>query len=103
MSDRLSLECLFADKSVTYEQFIEELATRLAEKITLANNGELEVSQNKAYKMFGRCDVDRWIKSGKLKPSRISPGKIRYRLVDLLKLSEVKQNRNIAVQSTTEE
>jgi len=103
MSDRLSLECLFADKSVTYEQFIEELATRLAEKITLANNGELEVSQNKAYKMFGRCDVDRWIKSGKLKPSRISPGKIRYRLVDLLKLSEVKQNSNIAVQSSKEE
>ena len=103
MSDRLSLECLFADKSVTYEQFIEELATRLAEKITLANNGELEVSQNKAYKMFGRCDVDRWIKSGKLKPSRISPGKIRYRLVDLLKLSEVKQNGNTAVQSSKEE
>ena len=103
MSDRLSLECLFADKSVTYEQFIEELATRLAEKITLANNGELEVSQNKAYKMFGRCDVDRWIKSGKLKPSRISPGKIRYRLVDLIKLSEVKQNSNIAVQSSKEE
>ena len=103
MSNHLSLECLFADKSVTYEQFIEELATRLAEKITLANNGELEVSQNKAYKMFGRCDVDRWIKSGKLQPSRISPGKIRYRLADLLNLSEIKQNSNVVQQPSNEE
>lgn len=40
----------------------------------------------------GRADVERWIKSGKLKPSRISPGKKRYKLIDLQKLANIQQN-----------
>lgn len=39
--------------------------------------------------MYGRADVERWIKSGKLKPSRISPGKKRYKLIDLQKLANI--------------
>ena len=57
-------ECNFIDKTVTFDQFVNELATMIALR-------------------YGRADVERWIKSGKLKPSRISPGKKRYKLTDL--------------------
>lgn len=85
-------ELIFADKSITYSQFIDELATRLALKIHQVEKGQLEISQAKAFKMFGRGDVERWKKSGALQPSRISPGIIRYKLIDLQKLANVKQN-----------
>ena len=85
-------ECVFADKSVTYNSFVEELATRIAIKMRQVDIGNMEISKNKAYKMFGRADVDRWIKTGKLKPSRISPGIIRFQLVDLYKLAGKVQN-----------
>lgn len=92
MKDHLNLECLFADKSVTYEQFIDELATRLAVKIQQVENGEMEISKNKAYKMYGRAEVDRWIKSGKLKPSRVTPGMTKYKVGDLDQLANAAQN-----------
>lgn len=79
-------EWQFVDQTVTYEQFVNELATRIALKIHQVEKGQLEISQAKAFKMYGRADVERWVKSGKLQPSRISPGKKRYRLIDLQKL-----------------
>lgn len=82
----------FVDQTVTYEQFVNELATRIALKIHQVEKGQLEISQAKAFKMYGRADVERWIKSGKLKPSRISPGKKRYKLTDLQKLANIQQN-----------
>lgn len=85
-------ECVFADKSVTYEQFTEELATKIAFKIYQVEKGQLEISQTKAYRMFGRAAVDRWLKSGQLQPCRVMPGKKLYRLIELQKLASVKQN-----------
>ena len=85
-------EMLFSDGTVTYEQFVNDLATRITSKMHQAENLEKEISKAKAYKMFGRADVDRWIKGGKIYPSRISPGITRYKLVDLQKLASVKQN-----------
>ena len=70
-------EWQFVDQTVTYEQFVNELATRIALKIHQVEKGQLEISQAKAFKMYGRADVERWVKSGKLQPSRISPGKKR--------------------------
>ncbi|UKI45886.1 MAG: hypothetical protein L6V92_10535 [Phocaeicola vulgatus] len=85
-------EWQFVDQTVTYEQFVNELATRIALKIHQVEKGQLEISQAKAFKMYGRADVERWVKSGKLQPSRISPGKKRYRLIDLQKLADIQQN-----------
>lgn len=85
-------ELLFSDKTVTYEQFVNDLATSIALKIHQVEKGQLEISQAKAFKMFGRADVERWIKNGKLKPCRVSPGKKRYRLIDLQKLASIQQN-----------
>lgn len=83
---------IFADKSVTYDHFTSDLATKIALKMYQIEKGKLEISQSQAFKMFGRADVERWIKSGKLQPSRISPGKKRFKLVDLQKLASIQQN-----------
>lgn len=85
-------EMIFMDKTVSYDQFVDELAIKIALKIHMVENGQLEISQSKAFKMFGRADVERWIKHGKLTPCRVSPGKKRYRLADLQKLANIKQN-----------
>ena len=69
MDDNTTLQ--FSDKTVTFEQFVDMLATKVA---------------------FGRADVERWVRSGNLEPVRISPGKKRYRLIDLQKLASIQQN-----------
>ena len=85
-------ECQFLDTTVTYDQFITDLATKIALKMHQVEKGQLEISQAQAYKMFGRADVERWVKNGKIEPVRISPGKKRYKLIDLQKLADVQQN-----------
>ena len=85
-------ECHFIDKTVIFDQFVNELATMIALRIHQVEKDQLEISQTKAFQMYGRADVERWIKSGKLKPSRISPGKKRYKLTDLQKLANIQQN-----------
>lgn len=87
-----SNEFIFSNASVSYEQFTTELATKIALKLYQIEKGELEISQSQAFKMFGRSDVERWIKNGKLIPARISPGKKRFKLVDLQKLASIQQN-----------
>ena len=82
----------FINKSVTFEQFVDVLATKVALRIHQIEKGQLEISQAQAYKLFGRADVERWVKSGKIEPVRISPGKKRFKLVDLQILANVQQN-----------
>ena len=90
MDDNTTLQ--FSDKTVTFEQFVDMLATKVALRIHQVEKGQLEISQAQAYKLFGRADVERWVKNGKIEPVRISPGKKRYRLIDLQKLADVQQN-----------
>lgn len=90
MDDNTELQ--FLDRTVTFDQFVDSLATKVALRIHQVEKGQLEISQAQAFRMFGRADVERWIKSGKLQPVRISPGKKRYRLVDLQKLASIQQN-----------
>ena len=90
MDEKSILE--FTDKSVTFEQFVDFFATKVALRIHQIEKGELEISQAEAYRLFGRADVERWVKNGKLKPVRISPGKKRFSLVDLQKLASIQQN-----------
>ena len=73
MDDNTTLQ--FSDKTVTFEQFVDMLATKVALRIHQVEKGQLEISQAQAYKLFGRADVERWVRSGNLEPVRISPGK----------------------------
>ena len=90
MDEKSILE--FTDKSVTFEQFVDFMATKVALRIHQIEKGKLEVSQAEAYRLFGRADVERWIRNGKLHPVRISPGKKRFSPVDLQKLANIQQN-----------
>lgn len=80
-------ECQFLDTTVTYDQFITDLATKIALKMHQVEKGQLEISQAQAYKMFGRADVERWVKNGKIEPVRISPGKKTIQTNRLAKIS----------------
>lgn len=82
----------FGDHTVSFEQFVDSLATKVALRMHQIEKGQFEISQRQAYKMFGKSDVQRWIKNGKLEPVRISPGKKRYRLIDLQQLANIQQN-----------
>ena len=63
------LQLMFADKCVTYETFINDLATALAPKLKeLEENPSDIISQNKAFKLFGQGNVLRWRQKGMLKP-----------------------------------
>lgn len=67
----------FSDKVVSYETFMNDLTARLALFIQNDKNEPEMISQRKAYKLFGRGNVDRWRKKGKVKPY-VRPGKIEY-------------------------
>lgn len=49
------------------------------------------VSQRKAYAMFGRGNVDRWRKQGKITPCK-RPGKVEYRTIELRTLQRLQQD-----------
>lgn len=71
------IQISFSDKVVSYETFMNDLTTRLALFIQNDKNDPEMISQRKAYKLFGRGNVDRWRKKGKVKPC-VRPGKIEY-------------------------
>ena len=76
------LQIEFADKMVSYETFMDDLASRLAEKLHSMRQQPDVISQRAAYRQFGRANVDRWRRQGKLHPSyRI--GKVEYSTAEL--------------------
>ena len=48
----------FTDQTVTFEQFVDMLATKVALRIHQVEKGQLEISQAQAFKLFGRADVE---------------------------------------------
>ena len=80
----------FGDKTVTYDVFLNDLADALSER--MHKGGEPEyVSQNEAFRRFGRSNVERWRKSGKIVPCKRSR-KLEYKLRDLQRLQDSKQD-----------
>ena len=85
----LTLE--FSDKSVTYETFIRDVAASVVRMLSEVRNDPETVSQRQAYAMFGRGNVDRWRRQGKIEPCK-RPGKVEYRTAELRALQNVKQD-----------
>lgn len=77
----------FEDKSVRYDTFVEDVARRLLFLLSRQRNDPETVSQNKAYEMFGRGNVERWRRKGMIQPC-IRPGKVEYRTAELRALQE---------------
>ena len=73
----------FTDKCVPYDVFVRDLASELAGMIAVSRNDPETVSQRRAYRMFGRANVERWRRAGDLEPLSVRPGKTEYRTADL--------------------
>lgn len=65
----------FSDRLVSYETFMTDLTARLARVIKSDAADPEYISQRTAYSIFGRKNVDRWRRTGKVKPSK-RPGKV---------------------------
>ena len=83
------IQLAFPDKCVTYDTFINDLATALVPKLIEAmENPSNIISQRQAFKMFGQGNIRRWREKGLGK----RPGKIEYRVSDLRILQQRKQD-----------
>lgn len=83
--------CRFFDKCVTYAQFVDDLAARIVHFLKQDANDPEFISQNKAFQMFGRANVERWRKQGKVTAYK-RPGKVEYRTADLRLQQRIQQD-----------
>lgn len=81
----------FAGKGVSYETFVCDVAARIVHLLKQDANDPEFISQNKAFKMFGRGNVERWRKQGKVNAYK-RPGKTEYRTADLRLLQRTQQD-----------
>ncbi len=81
----------FLDHLIPYDTFLNDVAARVVRLLKSDSNDPEFVSQRKAYEMFGRRNVERWRRQGKIEPCK-RPGKLEYRMADLRLLQRVKQD-----------
>lgn len=78
----------FSDRSIPYEVFLRDVATTVVSMLHEQKDEPEFVSKRKAYELFGRANVDRWLRNEEIMP-HIRPGKIELRVAEL----RVLQNR----------
>lgn len=81
----------FPDKCVRYSTFLNDVAAKVVHMIKQDANDPEFISQNKAFQMFGRGNVERWRKQGKVLAYKRS-GKVEYRTADLRLLQRIQQD-----------
>lgn len=81
----------FADKSVPYGVFVKDAAAEVAVLLQQFKDDPEYISQNKAFAIFGRANVERWRRQGKVTPCK-RPGKLEYRTADLRLLQRTQQD-----------
>lgn len=81
----------FSDMSVTYDTFVRDVATSVVRMLCEVRNDPEFISQRQAYAIFGRGNVDRWRRQGKIEPCK-RPGKVEYRTAELRALQSKKQD-----------
>ena len=79
------------DRLIPYDAFLNDLAARIVGMIKADSNDPEFVSQRKAYEMFGRRNVERWRRQGKIESYK-RPGKVEYRTSDLRILQSTVQD-----------
>lgn len=87
----MALYINFPDRCVSYETFMDDLSARIVRKMQRAEADPETVSQRKAYSIFGRANVDRWRREGRIHPCK-RPGKVEYSMADLRLLQQTQQD-----------
>lgn len=78
----------FADRQVSYATFVHDVAKEIA---SLLHHHDEYISQNEAFRRFGRANVERWRRNGMIKPSK-RPGKVEYSTAQLQRLKDTRQD-----------
>lgn len=72
----------FDDKLVSYDTFVNDVASRIVQQLKASKDDPETVSQREAYRIFGRGNVERWVRKGQLEGHK-RPGKVEYFMADL--------------------
>lgn len=89
----------FADKIVSYETFMNDLVSRIVSEVEKRKSEPEIISKRKAYEIFGRANVDRWMNEGKL-TIRKRPGKVELLTAELRRCQAVEQDYLTVVRRT---
>ena len=81
----------FLDRLVPYDHFLNDVAAAVVKMLNTDKNDPEFISQRKAFNMFGRANVERWRKQGKIEFYK-RPGRVEYRTADLRHLQRVQQD-----------
>lgn len=81
----------FLDRLIPYDIFLNDLAARIVKLLKTDHDDPEFISQRKAYELFGRRNVERWKRQGKV-VSYKRPGKVEYRTADLRLLQRTVQD-----------
>ena len=81
----------FIDHEVPYDVFLNDLVNKLVQALKDTHDDPEFISQRKAYKLFGRRNVDRWRRQGKVVCYK-RPGKVEYKTADLRMLQKTTQD-----------
>ncbi len=79
----------FSDRAVPYNVFLNDVADAVAERMT--EYGSEYISQNEAFRRFGRANVKRWRDTGKIEPCKRTQ-KLEYKVSELQRLQDTKQD-----------
>lgn len=89
----------FADKVVSYDTFMNDLVSRIVSEVEKRKSEPEIISKRKAYEIFGRANVDRWMSEGKL-TIRKRPGKVELLTAELRRCQAVEQDYLTVVRRT---
>lgn len=81
----------FTDKNVSYRTFLRDLSANIVKMLHEDKDDPELVSTRQAYKMFGRKNVERWRRVGKIQPY-VRPGKAEYETAQLRLLQRTEQD-----------
>lgn len=85
------MQLQFSDRMVSYTTFVNDVAARLASMIAESRADPEVISQREAYRIFGRGNVDRWRRQGRISPCK-RPGKVEYVTSELRLLQRTQQD-----------
>jgi hypothetical protein len=86
---------MFGNRRISYETFLDDVTHHLIK--SLKQNGYIQnvcpeyLSQRAAYRLFGRGNVERWTRLGKIYPIK-RPGKFGYPIEVLRELQKNEQD-----------
>lgn len=91
MQTKSDMRIDFTDKTVSYRTFLRDLSANIVKMLHEDKDDPDFMSTRQAYKTFGRKNVERWRRAGKIQPC-VRPGKTEYETAQLRLLQRTEQD-----------